>query len=125
MRRYFALIVATTLTILSGARAQGPDELYIHVYNLIQEADGLTAGAATGQALAKYTEAQRTLSQFQRGYPDWNPKVVAFRLNYLADRIATLSPKVESPKPKVQSLPSPALVKTPESQAPKPEIRIP
>ncbi len=71
--------------------AQTPDDQYIVIYNLIQEADSLSTSAPPDQALAKYGEAQAALQKFQRRFPDWNPKVVTFRLNYLAAKTAALS----------------------------------
>jgi tetratricopeptide (TPR) repeat protein len=43
-------------------------------------------------------DAQSQLQQFQRVFPDWNPKLVTVRLKYLADKISDLSP-AQSPLP--------------------------
>ena len=63
---------------LSSARAQGPDDQYIQIYNLIQEADKLVNDLQPSDALPKYLEAQTALQRFQKGYPQWNPKVIRF-----------------------------------------------
>ncbi|HWH67900.1 MAG TPA: tetratricopeptide repeat protein, partial [Candidatus Sulfotelmatobacter sp.] len=68
----------------------GLDDQYVQVFNLIQEADGLSGSQPT-QALSKYGEAQTILQRLQKGSPDWNAKVVSFRLNYLANKIAELT----------------------------------
>lgn len=92
----FLIIVALSLVVL-GARAEGPDDQYVRIYNLIQEADKLNSNDQPSEALSKYLQAQTTLQRFQKGYPDWNNNVVNFRLNYMADKIAALSARVPAP----------------------------
>ena len=82
---------------LSGARADGPDDQYVQIYNLIQEADTLNSAGQASEALPKYLEAQTGLQMLQKGYPDWNAKVVNFRLDYVRRRIAVLSPRSVAP----------------------------
>jgi tetratricopeptide (TPR) repeat protein len=88
------VLVILALLVVSTARGQGPDDQYLSVYTLIQEADGTPQPT---QALAKYLQAQTSLQRLQRSYPDWNAKVVGFRLNYLALKIETLSAKAPAP----------------------------
>jgi tetratricopeptide (TPR) repeat protein len=45
-------------------------------------------------ALAKYVQAQSELQRFQKIYPEWNPKIIEFRLSYVADKISDLTPQV-------------------------------
>lgn len=92
----FSVVFALLLAV-PGARAEGPDDEYVRIYNLIQEADKRDRGGQLSEALPKYLEAQAALQQFRKGQPDWNPKVVGFRLNYMADKIAALSPRVPAP----------------------------
>jgi hypothetical protein len=92
----FSVVVALILA-LSGVRAQGPDDQYVRIYNLIREADKLNSGDQSSEALPKYLEAQTALQRFQKGFPDWNAKVINFRLNYVATKIAALSTRVPAP----------------------------
>src|SRR5512135_3856745 len=94
--KWFSIILALFLA-LSGARSEGLDDQYVRIYTLIQEADKLSSGGQPSEALPKYLEAQTTLQRFQKGYPDWNGKVVSFRLNYVADKITALSARVPAP----------------------------
>ena len=96
--KWFSVIVALLLA-LSGARAEGPDDQYIRIYTLIQEADKLNSGGQPSEALPKYLEAQTALQRFQAGYPDWNVKVIKFRLSYVAEKIAAVSARVPAPTP--------------------------
>src|SRR5664279_1409918 len=102
--KWFSVIVALLL-VLPGARAEGPDDQYIRIYNLIQEADQLNSSDQPGEALPKYLEAQTGLQRFQKGYPDWNSKVISFRLNYVTGKIADSSAR--GPAPAVSAPASP------------------
>jgi hypothetical protein len=85
------------LTILLGscppARADLGDEQYLQIYNLIQQADDLNSSGKAALAKAKYQEALAELKSFKQDYPSWNVKLVAFRLNDLAQKLAALSEK--------------------------------
>ena len=78
MKRFFALALLLCASVL-GAQAQGLDDQYVQIFSLIQEADSLSA-SQPAKALAKYVDAQTALQRLQKGNPDWNPKVVSFRL---------------------------------------------
>ena len=73
--------------------AQGPDEQYVRIYSLIQEADALNDSGQRGQAVAKYTEAQAALTRFPATYPGWNENVIRFRLNYVSAKLSPLVAK--------------------------------
>ena len=103
--KWFSVIVALLLA-LSGARAEGPDDQYVRIYNLIQEADKLNSGGQPSEALPKYLEAQTALQRFQKGYPDWNVKVISFRLNYVAAKIAAVSARVPAPSRPLRPAPA-------------------
>jgi Flp pilus assembly protein TadD len=82
--------VMVVLLAVARVQAQAPDDQYVAVYNLIQDADVLNASGDQRRALGKYLEAQAALEKFRKGYPEWNPKVVNFRLTYVAAKIAAL-----------------------------------
>ena len=91
------LFLATVLLLaglLTTARAQQEaDERYLRIYSLIQQGDGL-AGTKPADALATFNTAQRQLQQFQKIFPDWNPGIISFRLNYLKGKISDLQSPV-------------------------------
>src|SRR5262250_1161812 len=88
MKRLLVLAVLALFVVLT-ARGEGPDDQYLNIYNLIQEGDSLSTQPA--QALSKYLQAQTLLQRLQRIYPEWNTKIVNFRLNYLSTKIQSLS----------------------------------
>ena len=90
MKRSLALVLTLVLGTLC-ARADALDDQYVRIYNLIQEADLLNSNGQINQSLSKYLDAQNALQKFHRINPDWNPKVVNFRLNYLNTKVAATS----------------------------------
>ncbi len=100
MNRFIALVgLAIFLLAVPALRAQ--EEQYVQVYNLIQEGDASLNVETPVQALNKYLRAQSELEKFQKMYPDWNSRIVNFRLNYLAAKIGELSGRIPAPAVKV------------------------
>ena len=96
MKRMFLILLLALGTWFAGA--QTPDDQYVYIYNLIQSGDSLEQGKQIAAALDKYKEALDTLTRFRKGYPDWSPIVVKYRVAYLEGKISSLQPKVmESP----------------------------
>src|SRR5437870_4556802 len=103
MKRHTA-IVCFLFGLLLIAGAQGPDEQYLRVYNLILEGDRLSDSGSGRQAMEKYTEAQAALRKLKEVYPSWNEKVISYRLNYVETRLAPLAAKFPAPSaPPAQS----------------------
>jgi tetratricopeptide (TPR) repeat protein len=95
MKRLVALMILILAALLPPARAQqGPDDQYIVIYSLMQQAETLDRSGQPRQALAQYVQVQGELQKFQRIYPDWSPRIVNFRLNYLAEKIAEVTAKL-------------------------------
>ena len=95
MKRLVALLILILAALLPPARAQqGPDDQYIIIYSLMQQADALDSSGQSRQALAQYVQVQGELQKFQNIYPDWSPRIVNFRLNYLAEKIAEVTAKL-------------------------------
>ncbi len=88
-----ALTSIALLLTLGPPRAAGQDDEYLQSYNLIQRADELKSQGKTAPAKAKYQEALAALRKFQQSYPGWNAKLVSYRLNYIAEKLAALSEK--------------------------------
>jgi hypothetical protein len=87
----YTLVLAVLLVALCPARAEEPEDIYLRIFSLIQQADLLNSKGQAEKALPKYKEAQTRLDQFKRDYPEWNDKAVAYRLNYTTDKVALLS----------------------------------
>ena len=91
MKRSLALVFLSLLLVTPRIRAESPDDKYVDIYNTIHLADTLAENGKVANAMGKYLEAQTALRSFQTNYPDWNVKIVRFRLNYLTTKINSLS----------------------------------
>lgn len=96
------------LVLVSPARADEPTDQYLYIFFLIQQGDTLVKGHDLAHALAKYQKAQAALVAFHQGYPDWNMKIVSYRMNYLSEKISALSEKVQAPAPAAPAAAAPA-----------------
>ena len=104
MKRFLAVLLLLCCAVPLCAKGQGLDDEYVQIFRLIQEADNLST-TAPSQALAKYLDARAALDRLHKGSPEWNTRIVNYRLSYLADRIAALSP-ASSPAPAATNEPS-------------------
>ncbi len=86
-------ILAALTFLVCGLHAQGPDDQFVKIYNLLLQADQLNDSGQTGQAYQKYMEVRDGLQRLQLGYPSWQPRVIKYRLGYVADKIAPLAIK--------------------------------
>ena len=91
-----SVTVLVLLFTLCAARAGGPEEQYVELYGLLQEADKLNDSGQTRGAVTKYLEVQSGLKQLQSAFPDWNSKIITFRLGYVASRVEPLTQQVAS-----------------------------
>ncbi|HVU28118.1 MAG TPA: tetratricopeptide repeat protein [Verrucomicrobiae bacterium] len=92
MKRFTAFVLLCFAFALPQARAQqNPDDQYVIIYSLMQQADALQNSGALRQALNGYAETQSELQKFQKVYPDWHTNIVSYRLNYLAQKISEVS----------------------------------
>ena len=92
MKRFAALVGLILAVALPPARAQqSPDDQYISIYSLIQQADALQVAGQMRLALDSYTQALAELQKLQKTFPDWDPKIVTFRLGYLTEKVNGLA----------------------------------
>jgi hypothetical protein len=90
-KQFLGRILLAVLLGISAAPAEQAIDLYLPIFDLIQQADALSAKGDTGKAVAKYRQAQDALVKFQKGYTDWYGSLVAYRLNYVGRRITDLT----------------------------------
>jgi Tfp pilus assembly protein PilF len=101
MTRHLARIGAVLLATLLLARGQAADEKYIWIYTVIQEADNLAEKGLSREAATKYNEALNQLNELKKLSPEWNPKVVSYRLSYLTGKLELLGPPKPAPGSKL------------------------
>ena len=89
-----ALGIAAFLVLVSiPAKAAEPEEDYLPIFNLIQQGDALDKQGRPDQALTKYDQAIKHIREFQIRYPAFNVKMLAYRSNDVAQKIASISSK--------------------------------
>jgi tetratricopeptide (TPR) repeat protein len=91
MNRLLCLLACFVLAYAAAYAQGGPDEQYVRIYQSIQEADRLSDMGDQRGAAVKYIEAQQGLTRFRTVYPGWNERVVNYRLNYVATKLAPIS----------------------------------
>ena len=87
MSRLFALLIAVFLT---GVLWAGPDDDFVEIYQLIQQTDAQRENGRFTEARAGYERAKTLLLALKKGYPEWNERVIAYRLRYVAEKLAVL-----------------------------------
>jgi Flp pilus assembly protein TadD len=92
MKLLCSLVLGLVLAAVLPARAEGPDDLFVRAYALIQQGDALQAGGQAGAARERYQQARTVLIQLRTSYPSWNEKIVNYRLGYLAERVGGPAP---------------------------------
>jgi hypothetical protein len=91
MKLFSPLIVVLLLIASWPARAEEPEDHYLRIMKLIEQAEAFNTNSQAGLALAKFQQARAELKTFQTAYPTWNVKVVTYRSKYLAERVTALS----------------------------------
>ena len=99
MKRIFALLGCSLLLTIGVVLADTPEDQFVEIYNTIQQADSLAESGRGELALRRYLEAQVGLKKLQTTFPSWNERVIRFRLNYVAEKIAPLAAKLPNLPP--------------------------
>jgi tetratricopeptide (TPR) repeat protein len=116
MKLVAAILVLLLVAGLLPVRAQqGADSQYLNLYGALQQADDLAASGDISHALTKYAGVQSELRQFQNAFPDWNPKIVKYRLKYVADKISGITAQL--PPPVTATIPTNAVPAAPAAAA--------
>ncbi|MBL9175795.1 MAG: hypothetical protein JNL10_19790 [Verrucomicrobiales bacterium] len=82
-----ALIV---LILITGILRAGPDDDFVEIYQLIQATDAQRENGRFEEARSGYTRAQEMLQTLKKEYPDWNERVVVYRLRYVSEKLSQL-----------------------------------
>lgn len=125
MFRHFAWVILALGLALGQGRsyAAGADDLFIAIYNLIQQADAKAESGAASEASEAYAKAQEDLRSLQRQYPTWNERVVNYRLRYVGERLNTLKSAAQSGLAKSDPAKSPGTsTNTPPTLSPTGEV---
>ncbi|MGA2557613.1 MAG: tetratricopeptide repeat protein, partial [Verrucomicrobiota bacterium] len=114
MRRIATL--ACWLALAGAVLAGGPDDDYIAIYSQIQQAEALQKGGQMREAAAAYLHARDALEKLHADFPASNTAAVAYRLDYLAEKLKELASYLPSGNA-ASAAPKPATPLTPQQQA--------
>lgn len=118
-------LVALALAWAGATGADTADDEYLRIYDLIQKADALSSNAPPATAVAKYREVYGLLLAFQRANPQWNSRLVATRLQYLAARVHDLAQPVPAPEePKAAARPETASGGRPSASTSEFQVKV-
>ncbi len=92
-------VLLITFLVATLARAAGPDEEYIRIYEMVAEAETLNLDGKAQAATNLYRQAQAALLKLQSESPEWNKEVVKFRLNYLNEKLTPSKNLTAAPEP--------------------------
>ena len=81
------LLCVLFLAAISSVQADEAEDQYFALHDLVQKGDALSGSGQFAKALAKYQQAQVALQAFRKEHSDWNPKILAYRTKYLAEKI--------------------------------------
>ena len=98
MKRLATLLLGLSLLVARLA-GEGADDLFIQVYNLIQQADSQQELGQLSQARNGFNEALQQLQVLRNNYPNWNERVVTYRLRYVNEKLEALKGKTGAGAP--------------------------
>jgi Tfp pilus assembly protein PilF len=127
MRRLLALMLIGMLGLPAFCRSDDADDVYIRIYHLIEQADTLKQNGQSQSAYEKYDQAREALNRMQSTYPQWNNRLVEYRINYVRQKLAQLPPPAAkpSPQPTAAAAAKPTSPEIPvEKAAPPPNLEL-
>ncbi len=91
MKRFSPWVFILLFVASWPARAEEPEDHYLRVLKLIEQAESFNTNSQAGLALAKFQQARVELQGLQKTYPTWNVKMVSYRSKSLAEQVAALT----------------------------------
>ena len=92
IRRLIATIILCVVPVLAG-----PDDDFVEIYQLIQRTDAQREAGQWRDARNGYERAQELLRALKKGYPQWNERVVAYRLRYVSEKLEQIPAATAAP----------------------------
>lgn len=97
------LSTAFVANVMSAAL---PQEQFLQIYLLIQEAEKLESAGQNASAKTRYAVSQERLQKLNTNYPEWEPTIVKYRLRFCKDKLELLKDGVDvDPKQVIPPIP--------------------
>lgn len=119
-------LIGTTVLFLvlgmTGFAQESPQDQYLKIYLLIQEADKLETAGQKASARERYQVSYDQLRKLQQANPQWEPTIVKFRLKYTLDKVEQLQGATDqNPGQVIAPIPDELMTEVPETPtAPEP-----
>jgi tetratricopeptide (TPR) repeat protein len=91
--RWIAVALVLLLAVPLLIQGQSPDDKYLRVYGLLEQAERLNEAGQTRSSVTRYLEAQIALKELQQAHPGWNAKLIDYRLEDISARLEQLTKK--------------------------------
>ena len=91
-----SFVAAASIATDNTLEEYDPDDLYVEVYNTILGADEARQMGKKRAAWELYSQAQNLLQDIQKKYPDWNKKLIDFRLSYVKAKMEQFTEQTAS-----------------------------
>jgi len=112
-RIFVGAIMGVCLLVNAGFSQESPQDQYLKIYLLIQEADKLETAGQKASAHERYEVSNLRLKDLQNNFPNWEPTIVKFRIKYTEDKVTALANAAdENPSQVIAPIPS-DLISTP------------
>lgn len=113
-------IISTTVLLLilgmTGHSQESPQDQYLKIYLLIQEADKLETAGQKASARERYQVSYDRLKDLQQENPQWEPTIVKFRLKYTQDKVEQLQGATDqNPGQVIAPIPDELMTDVPQS----------
>ena len=73
-----------------------PNDIFLAAYLSFQKGERAEAKGETKDAILKYERASELLKRVQEKHPDWNPKIVEYRVVRITKALQRLTPSDEA-----------------------------
>jgi Flp pilus assembly protein TadD/predicted nuclease with TOPRIM domain len=89
------LIFALLMPVRTDA-AQTPQDQYLRIYLLIQEAEKLEIAGQKASARERYKIGLQRLEELQKTNPEWESTIVKYRIKFCSDKVEALKDAVDA-----------------------------
>ncbi|CCG92587.1 hypothetical protein A7K93_04680 [Candidatus Methylacidiphilum fumarolicum] len=79
-----------------------PQDEFLNIYLALQEAEQMEKKGEIAGAFQRYTECCKRLELLKKNFPEWEPGILNFRINFVKDKLSLLGQKLGKTPDEVQ-----------------------
>ncbi|MFZ5806690.1 MAG: tetratricopeptide repeat protein [Verrucomicrobiota bacterium] len=104
-RSLLTVIGAAVFLFAASVVFASPQDQYLQIYLLIQEGEKLETSGQKAEAKERFDVSLKRLEDLQKEYPDWEPVIVRYRINFCKDKVQNLQGLVVEETPAESTTP--------------------